>query len=147
MRIAAILLTTLLLAACGEMGGKPEAAPPGSEPQPEPPPGPVGPPVAQTLSPPAFAGAWASSAANCDQYAWTVTESEIDTPGEVFCRWAPTDLRADGENRWTVTASCSAEAETAPAELTFVGGQQSLTIEGAPFDPIPLVRCSQPAQN
>jgi len=134
------LSLALLLTACGE-ANNPDAAPPGSEPQPEPPPGPVGPPVTTppTLS---FVGSWATTAANCRQFAWTVEAEALDTPGEVSCRWKAADVSQDGPARWTAPATCSGEAEAAPTRLTFIGGEENLTIEGAPFRPTPLVRCS-----
>jgi len=138
--VTALLLAVPILASCGE-ARNPDAAPPGSEPQPEPPPGPVGPPVS---TPPnlTFVGSWATTAGNCAQYAWTVEAEQLDTPGEVSCRWKAGDVAADGPARWTVPATCSAETGPAPTTLTFIGGEENLRIEGAPFQPQPLVRCS-----
>lgn len=140
-RFALLLSSALMLAACGDIGAHPDAAPPGSEPQPEPPPGPVGPPVGPAVVAPVFAGDWATTPENCGRYAWTVAADQLDTPGEVFCRWVPGEIRASGPARWTVAATCSGEADASPTTLTFIGGDQTLTIEGAPFDPVPLSRC------
>lgn len=140
--IAALASLAAPVAACGE-GASPDAAPPGSEPQPEPPPGPVGPPVAAAASLP-FAGGWASSRANCsgENMVWIVRADGVETPGETSCRWNPADVKSAGTDAYTVAASCSAENPPEPATLTLRGDGQNLTIEGAPFEPIPLVRCT-----
>lgn len=143
MRRTLILIAALAmapLAACGESAPA-DAAPPGSEPQPDPPPGPVGPPVAAHASLP-FAGAWASSAENCKSQAWQVRADGLETPGETSCSWNPADVKAAGPDAYTVAGACSAENPAQPATLTFRGDGQNLTIEGAPFEAIPLVRCT-----
>lgn len=135
---AALLIAAPLIASCGE-APNPDAAPPGSEPQPDPPPGPVGPPAAPVLP---FVGAWSPSATGCADNVWEVRADGLDTPGEVSCRWDPATVRPDGPNRHTVSATCTAENPPESATLTFTGDGQNLTIEGAPFQPLPLVRCT-----
>lgn len=135
---AALMFGAPLLASCGE-AAHPDAAPPGSEPQPDPPPGPVGPPL--TGSRP-FVGVWSPDKASCANNAWEVRGDGLDTPGEVSCRWDPASVRAEGPNRHVVAATCTAEGAAQPATLVFSGDGQNLTIEGAPFQALPLARCT-----
>jgi hypothetical protein len=141
-RILTLLIAALTLAgplaACGE-GANPDAAPPGSEPQPEPPPGPVGPAASVNMP---FAGGWATSRDGCSDAVWTVRADGLETPGEVSCQWNPAEVRSGGEGRFAVAASCSAENPPEPTNLAFRGDGQNLTIEGAPFEAVPLVRCT-----
>lgn len=126
------------LAACGERAN-PDAAPPGSEPQPDPPPGPTGPPVAAALP---YVGNWSPTAAGCKDNVWVIRADGIDTPGEVSCRWNPADVRTVVPVGHAVAATCTAENPPEPATLNFYPDGQNLTIEGAPFQAIPLVRCT-----
>lgn len=135
---AVLLLAAPGLTSCGE-AAHPDAAPPGSEPQPDPPPGPVGPPVTGDRP---FLGAWSPTREGCANNVWEVRSDGLDTPGEVSCRWDPAAVRADGPGRHTVPATCTAENPPQPATLVFSGDGQNLTIEGAPFQPLPLVRCT-----
>lgn len=134
---AALLLAAPVLGSCGEPPN-PDAAPPGSEPQPDPPPGPVGPPVASTLP---YVGRWSPTAAGCQDNVWVIRADGLDTPGEVSCRWNPADVRTAVPAGHSVAATCTAENPPQAASLNFSPDRQNLTIEGAPFAPIPLVRC------
>jgi len=141
MRLAAVVASLapalLLLSACGENSVKPEV-PPGSEPEPTPVPAPAAPPVTA-----GYLGEWAASAVQCADARWVVSENGLLTPGGSACQWPPGAVRS-GETGWTVQATCTAEGPATPVRLRMVGDGDSLVIEGAPFNPMPLVRCPAP---
>lgn len=130
-------LSAVMLASCGEAGGNQEQ-PPGSEPQPTPAPAPAAAPARR--EPSAFTGDWATRPDLCAEGRFRITETGLTTAGEVSCRWTPADVQRT-QAGWLIAARCRAEGPEQPAQLTLTGGQESLLIEGAPFQPLPLARC------
>ncbi len=87
-----------------------------------------------------FVGKWATEAANCGDASWTITESELQTPGEVTCQFHD----VTGTERGTdVNATCWAEGPPREWTLHFAYAEsaRALLIENAPFDDIGLIRC------
>jgi len=95
-------------------------------------------------SKPFFVGRWASEAANCREASWVITERELQTPGEVTCRFHRVRRTTRGAE---VEATCFAEGPPEQWTMQFAYAQsaRALLIEDAPFADIGLVRCDDSA--
>lgn len=91
-------------------------------------------------STPFFVGRWASEEANCREAPWVITAEELQTPGEVTCRFQRVTRTERGAD---VEATCYAEGPPEQWTLRFAYAQsaRALLIENAPFNDIGLVRC------
>jgi hypothetical protein len=95
-------------------------------------------------STPFFVGRWASEEANCRAASWVITTKELQTPGEVTCRFQRVTRTERGAD---VEATCYAEGPPEQWTLKFAYAQsaRALLIENAPFADIGLVRCDESA--
>jgi len=93
--------------------------------------------------PPFYVGRWAANAGLCHDGAWTVTEQEIHTAGEVSCRFDPPP---QGPGPVEVDAVCHAEGppRTYRLRLSYAESARALLIEHGPFADIGLIRCPSP---
>ena len=93
---------------------------------------------------PFFVGRWASEEANCREAPWVITAEELQTPGEVTCRFQRVKRTERGAD---VEAACYAEGPPEQWTLRFGYAQsaRALLIENAPFADIGLVRCEESA--
>lgn len=141
---APLIVTLILLVSCGQESEQtmqpPPAAPSASE-------------VASSAgsarvgdgpSMPFFVGQWASEEANCREASWVITAEELQTPGEVTCRFRRVTRTERGAD---VEATCYAEGPPEQWTLRFAYAQsaRALLIENAPFNDIGLVRCDEAA--
>lgn len=91
-----------------------------------------------------FIGRWASSEASCRDASWKITEGELQTPGEVACRFHRVTRTARG---FDVNATCWAEGPPQEWTLQFAYAEsaRALLIENAPFADVGLIRCGDSA--
>lgn len=139
----AILAAALLLAACGEA-----AAPPAQPPQAKPPPPPEaaaeikpgeGLPPASSAN--RYVGRWAAAETACGHAAWRFTVTDLNTAGEVSCKFDRVTRTAAG---YDIDATCVAQAppEKSVIRLTFAESAKAMMVEGGPFSgSVGLIYC------
>jgi hypothetical protein len=91
-------------------------------------------------APATYVGRWAAEPGLCEDGAFVFTADALVTAGEVACDWGEVEREGEG---WRMNARCSAEGAPRPATLRLVpAGEGALRIEGAPFLPVTVTRCS-----
>ncbi len=139
-----LIVTLIVLVSCGRESEQPAPAPPGASSASEVVRSNGSATDAGSPSTPFFVGRWASEETNCREASWVITTEELQTPGEVTCRFQRVTRTERGAD---VDATCYAEGPPEQWTLTFAYAQsaRALLIENAPFNDIGLVRCDESA--
>lgn len=137
MRAASALILVALLTACDGTADRPSRPPP-AEPA-------TGLAPAADRAGPFFVGRWAARPDLCDDGAWVITAHDVNTAGEVACRFQTVAESASG---YDAPATCWAEGPPQEHRLRFAEGSsaQTLRVSGGPFADMSLIRCQAPAE-